>query len=219
MQMKQQISGLVALAVALGAIALHFWQRPVKIAYAETSVLISEFNEAVAARKEFEEAQKGWDANLKLLNDSLMSAMESMKQTYDKAKPPARDSMRLTLQKRNDDLQRYTSAIKKMSQDKEKDLMEPVIRKMNGFLTIWGEEHGYDLILGTLTGGNILQANSKLNVTPRILKDLNEHYRQLPSADAKEKGRSAADTTPGKVDKLPGEKAGADDFQSGKAAK
>jgi hypothetical protein len=45
--MKQHITGLVALVFALGAIGLHFWERPVKIAYAETSILLKEFSEAV----------------------------------------------------------------------------------------------------------------------------------------------------------------------------
>jgi Skp family chaperone for outer membrane proteins len=111
-----------------------------------------------------------------------MAAMERMKDQYDKATQNGKDTLRNLLQKRNDDLQRYTNAVKKMSVDKEKELMDPVIRKLNSHLDAWGRRNGYDLVLGTMTGGNILQANAELNVTSQVLKDLNETYKDLPSA-------------------------------------
>lgn len=181
--MKNQILALVALAAAAGAIALHFVQKPPKVGYAETAVLMSEFSEAIKARKEFEAAQKEWDANLKALNDSLMATMDRMKVDYDKSPAAAKDSLRNLLQKRNDDLQRYTNAVKQKAVEKEKELMDPVIRKINSHLDVWGKQHGYDMILGTMSGGNILQANPVFNVTSRVLKDLNETYQDKPAAD------------------------------------
>jgi outer membrane protein len=181
--MKNQIIALVALAIGVTALALHFTRKTPKVGYAETAVLMSEFSEAVKARKEFEAAQKEWDANLKSLNDSLMATMERMKTDYDKAPAAAKESMRHLLQKRNDDLQRYTNAVKKMAVDKEKELMDPVVRKLNAHLDSWGKGHGYDMILGTMTGGNILQANAEFNVTAQVLKDLNQTYRDLPVAE------------------------------------
>jgi outer membrane protein len=178
--MKQHTTGLLALVVALGAVGLHFWQRAPKIAYAETSVLLSEFSEAVKAKRQFEEAQKGWDGNLAKLNDSLTAGMDRMKRGYDQANAKTKDSLRADLQRRNEDLQRYANAVKKMSQDKEKELMDPVIKKMNGFLAQWGKGHGYDLILGTVAGGSILQANPQFNLTDRILQDMNSEYKELP---------------------------------------
>lgn len=193
--MKNQIIALVALAAAAGAIVLHFVQKPPKVGYAETAVLMSEFSEAIKAKKEFEAAQKEWDANLKALNDSLMATMDRMKAEYDKSPAATKDSLRNLLQKRNDDLQRYTNAVKQKAVEKEKELMDPVIRKINSHLDVWGKQHGYDLILGTMSGGNILQANPVFNVTAKVLKDLNETYRDRPAADpASEKKSSNSDS-------------------------
>gem|GEM_PF-2884558 len=180
--MKNNVFGILALLVACATAVIGIWTRPAKVGYAETSVLLTSFNEAVAARKEFEKSQKEWDKNLKTLNDSLLASMETMKKSYETAGKAGRDSMRSALKEKNDDLQRYTNAVKKLSTDREKELMEPVIKKMNSFLAVWGKAHGYDLILGTLTGGNILQANENINLTSRILADLNEEYRDSSPA-------------------------------------
>jgi outer membrane protein len=178
--MKSHIFSVLALATAIGALIWHKMDRPPKIAYVETAVIMSQFSEAIKAKHQFEESQKEWDANLKRLNDSLMATMSRMKTEYDKAPVPDKKKMRDELDKRNDDYQRYTGAVKKMSQDKEQELMEPVIKKINGFLDIWGSQHGYDLIFGTMSGGNILQAKAAFNATSKVLYDMNEQYKDLP---------------------------------------
>lgn len=184
--MLNRILSIFAIAISLGALAWNFFKSSPRVAYAENAVLMTEFSEAVSARKSFEGSQKEWDKNLKALNDSLTAHMEVMKRDYDGASKAAKDSLRFRLQKRNDDLQRYTEAVKQMAVEKEKELMDPVIRKLNAYLDQWGREHRYDLVLGTMTGGNILQANPRLNVTAQVLKDLNDHYRALPANPAKD---------------------------------
>jgi outer membrane protein len=185
-----------AIVISIGSSVVTWMNRPPKIAYAETSVLLSQFSEAIQAKKQFEEAQKEWDKNLKQINDSLISAMNRMKAGYDKASAKEREDMQGVLSQRNSDLQRYTNAVKKMSEEKEKALMEPVIGKVNAFLDTWGKQHGYDLILGALTGGNILQANSNLNVTARIVHDINLYYGETPASPGVSSGKLKAGAKP-----------------------
>jgi outer membrane protein len=195
--MKNSIIAWVALAAALAGTAWNIFNRPPRVGYAETAVLMAEFSEAIKAKHRFEEAQKEWDKNLKSLNDSLLAAMDRMKAQFDIAGKAGKDSLRRDFEGRNDDYQRYVEAVKKMSQEKEQELMNPVIRKMNSYMEIWGKQHGYDLILGTMQGGNILQADTDLNLTSRILKDLNEQYVEFPlekPANAPtDSGRATAD--------------------------
>ncbi len=178
--MKQMGVSVLALLVALGAIGLHFFQRPPKIGYAETAVLMAEFTEAIHARKEFEEAQKEWDKNLKTINDSLLVAVNAMKANYEKSTPTVRHSMNDNLERWNATLERYAQAVKKMSQEKEKVLMGPVINKLNSFMKVWGQQNHYAMIFGTTDGGGILQANDAFNVTASLLEALNNHYKNLP---------------------------------------
>lgn len=182
--MKNQVLSIVALALGASALGWNLAHKAPKIGYAETAILMTEFTEAIQARKTYEASQKEWDKNLKLLNDSLMAGMERMKSGYDKSSKAQQDSMRHSLQLRNEDLQRYTNAVKQQAVDKERELMDPVVKKINSFLDLWGTQHGYDMIFGTMTGGNVLQADKRMNITAAVLKDLNEHYKDLPTAKA-----------------------------------
>jgi outer membrane protein len=177
-------TGPIGLALGACALGLHLAHRPPKIAYAETATLMTEFSEAIKARKQFGEKSKEWDGNIKALNDSLNTAMEKLKTEYEKASPARKEELRTILQKRNEDLQRYTNAVKKMSDEKEKELMGPVIQEMNAFMKTWGNQHGYSLILGTTNGGNILQADAGLDVTAGLLRDMNDHFKDLPLAES-----------------------------------
>jgi outer membrane protein len=190
---KPNALGLVALLAAFVAIGLHFYQKPPRVGYAETAVLMSEFSEAIKAKGEFEKAQKEWDGNLKRINDSLTSAMNLMKSNYEKSSPKDREAMGRNLSKWNEDLQRYTQAVKRLSEDKEKELMTPVVNKMNSFMKTWGEQHRYDLILGTMNGGNLLEANPGLNITSGLLRDLNAYYRD-PQPASVQTGKTESQT-------------------------
>ncbi len=185
---------ILAVAISGLGLALDLKRTSKKIGYAETTILLSEFTEAIEARKKFEDSQKEWDKNLKTLNDSLMAAMSRMKSNYETAKQPEREKMRSDFQQRNDDLQRYTNAVKKMSEEKEKSLMEPVVKKMNSFLEVWGRDHGYDMIFGTMNGGNILQANSSMNLTRIILADLNAQYKNPAHPESEIPGKTVTDS-------------------------
>lgn len=194
--MKNTVLSALALALAAGSLAWNLTHKAPKIGYAETSVLLAEFSEAIQARKQFEQAQKEWDANLKTLNDSLVADMDRLKAGFDKASAKEKDSMRTAFQKRNEDLQRYSAAVKKMAEEKDKELMDPVVKKVNSFLDLWGKQHGYDMIFGTMQGGNVLQANGTFNVTAAVLKDMNEHYKDSPAVkEASKTSASGSDST------------------------
>jgi outer membrane protein len=70
--------------------------------------------------------------------------------------------------------------VKQQAAAKDGELMDPVVKKVNSFLDLWGKQHGYDLIFGTMSGGNVLQANPAFNVTAAVLKDLNAQYKSVP---------------------------------------
>lgn len=180
--MNAHIFSATALALAAAALAWNLTHRAPKIAYAETSVILNDFSEAIQARKEFDAAQKGWNDTLKALNDNLGAAMEKGKAVFEKASPAQKDSIQKSLNQMNVSLQTYANTAKQLASEKNLQLMDPVIKKVNGFLDTWGKKHGYDMIFGTMTGGNVLQANADFNVTAAVLKDLNAEYRASASS-------------------------------------
>jgi outer membrane protein len=178
--MKNTVLTALSIALAAAAFGWSLTHKPPKLAYAETSVLLAEFTEAIQARKEFDAAQNVWNDSLKTLNDSLTAAIERAKASFETAKPVQKDSIQKVLNARNADLQAYAAAVKQQAAAKDGELMDPVVKKVNSFLDLWGKQHGYDLIFGTMSGGNVLQANPAFNVTAAVLKDLNAQYKSVP---------------------------------------
>jgi len=150
-------------------------QSPSKIGYVETSKLMAGFSVAQNAREEFVTKQKEWDHHYKLLQESLAEANELMKAQYDSVSKAGKAALRDTIRKRNLAVQQYSEQVKSLAVEEEKQLMTPVIVDVQDFMTMWGKQHGYSLILGTIPG-NILHADSSLNLTAQVLADLNARY-------------------------------------------
>lgn len=174
------IPSLLGLVAGIASIVLHYVDGKPKIAYAETSIILTQFTEAAKAREKFGEYSKEWERQKKVINDSLTAAMNRIKSGYESAGKDEKAKLRADLEKWNSDLVRYSQAVSKMSEEKDKELMEPVIGKVNTYLKEWGEEKNYTFIFGTLQGGNLLQADEAHNITTKFLADLNDHYRSAP---------------------------------------
>lgn len=147
-----------------------------KMAVVDTTTLIGNFTESIAAKKKFEQEKSSWDIRAKNLKDSIKAAVDAMAKEYDSAGKTRRVELQDNLKKWNDEYARFTRALKEFSRKREMELLQPVIDKVNSFVKNWGDEHGYDIIYGTAGGGVILTVSDRLNVTSEILADLNELY-------------------------------------------
>lgn len=148
-----------------------------RIAFVESGKLIENFSETIKARQSMEEEFGKWDGELGQLEDSLKSTVERLKEEKPAPGSSRAEELKSELSKRNTDLIRYREAVGQRKISLENESMEPVIRKINEFVELWARKHNYDIILGTVGGGNIVHANPDLDVTMEILDDLNEHYK------------------------------------------
>lgn len=171
---KYLIPTLILMILALG-----FWlgmpNRTSKIGYVETNVLLSQFIEAQNAQKEFIKFQEGFDKQLRTYQDSIKQLVQFMRKNEVQAY-----QLNDSLQKLQDRYEKFQNMVYKNSKKKEEDLMQPVLSKANVFINEWGQKKGYSMIFGTLQGGNILYADTSLNLTQQILADLNKNYQRLP---------------------------------------
>ncbi len=176
---------LVLLAVFCSACSYFVAKQSVpKIGYVETPVLLQGFVGSEEARLQFVEAQKSWDINLKLFQDSIRAQVDLMNKSYNSMSPAQQSGARGRLDSLQDAFEEYQRRVKQLSVTKEQELMTPVLSKVNAFLKEWGDANGYTMVFGTLQGGNILYADTNANVTQAVLKDLNAKYQRLPQAPA-----------------------------------
>lgn len=68
---------------------------------------------------------------------------------------------------------------KKFEEEEEelvKQFDEKIIRQLNAYTKQFGSEHKFDMIYGANSSGNIMYADSLLDLTPQIINYINEKY-------------------------------------------
>jgi outer membrane protein len=73
------------------------------------------------------------------------------------------------IKKKQNDYVNYSKAINEKAAELEKELLEPVFTELNNKITDFGKAKGYEIIFGTLAGGNILYGNSATDLTEEFL--------------------------------------------------
>lgn len=191
--MKQWITGIVAVGLA-GAALVVALKPKAKVGVVDNAALMTQFSEAVAANAALEDLEKGWKANLKILQDSIQATMDVLTKDYAHAKESDRQRMGEALNRWNAEYNRYQSAVANMRTEKQKEILNPVLERVNAFVKNWAREKGYGVILGTGNGGVILSVAEAQNVTPLIVADLNRVYagKAVPKAEGKPAETAAA---------------------------
>jgi Skp family chaperone for outer membrane proteins len=176
------IIAIIALAGCLSAIGLGMINgRTIpKIGVVDNAVLLSNFADAIAARQQLDVEKKRWQDNIHSLEDSAKASFEAMRLNYDKASAARRQEMEKRLERWNTELTRYSRAVDDMTKQKENELLKPVVERLNSYVRMWATKRGFQIVIGTGNGGVILSATDQVNLTARILDDLNKYYGKPP---------------------------------------
>lgn len=171
---------IIAIIALLGTVilgVLHYTsQQKVQVAYINTPKLINEYEGMKAARAAFQHKSKTWQANV----DTLSSEMEHAIKTFEKDRVGMTEKeMQLSqqlLQNKRQQLMQYQQAMQQKAQEEESRLNESVMAQINSYLKTYGEDSGYEIILGATTVGNIIYAKDYLDITDEAIKGLNASY-------------------------------------------
>lgn len=160
--MKSKLGIIIAILLALGVMAYAHFSQP-KIAYVRSEILVNEYAGMKEASELWQRNQLQWQVNL----DTLRADYRKK----EKANAP-KEELQLLAQ----NIQQYTSATEQMAMEEDRKKTEGVLEQINVFVEQCGEEHGYDLILGTTASGNILYGKPGIDITEKLLAALNQHY-------------------------------------------
>lgn len=168
------VGGLLVLAIAGGGV--FFLGRPPKIGIVDNTVILAQFSEAIKARQSLEAQEAEWKKNLASIQDSLQAVMDTLTVKYPQAKEADRKSWQEKLNRWNSEYNRYMAAVEKARPEKQKEILNPVLEKVNGFVKNWARENGYEVILGTGNGGVVLSVSEAYNVSSQVVMELNKLY-------------------------------------------
>lgn len=162
------------MAVAVLALIQPFTSK--KIAFVRSGEIIYKYAGMKDAQQVFQEKVKAWQANIDTLQSEFHYAANVFSATGSSLPTIEQQQQQEHLRRQEENIAQYRHAIEMKSQEEEKTMTQGVLNQINSFITEYGKEHGYDVILGTTMSGSVLYGNETLDITDDVLQELNRSY-------------------------------------------
>jgi outer membrane protein len=147
-----------------------------QVAYVKVGELLDKYQGMVDARAAYKLKEQVWMANV----DTLGQELELMIKDYEKKRAGyssrERKLSEQLIETKQQEFLRFREAMQQKAQEEDRKMTESVVNKVNAYLKEYGEDSGYDIILGATAAGNILYGIEAIDLTEKVLKGLNESY-------------------------------------------
>jgi outer membrane protein len=128
------------------------------------------------ARAELEKKVKVWEQNLDTLANELKvmhSDLEKKKASMTKKERELSTELFNTKQQQ---FQNYRQSLQERLKTEDEKLTTQVLGNINQLIEQYGDRHGYTIIFGATTDGNIVYGDKGIDVTDAIITLANENY-------------------------------------------
>jgi len=160
-----------------------------RIGYIDSDRIINEYEEAKQAKLQIEKEIQRWKYQL----DSLKQEYIKKREEYESQEPMLSDQAKLQRQRELTALkQKYENFAREVWGDKGKieqknrELFDPIIKKITEKIEKVAKELGYSIILD-VSSGVILYAQKEDDITDRVIEELNKAYAPLVTPLIKKK--------------------------------
>lgn len=174
MNNNKQYTSIMALVISCACLItmVMFLLNKQNVGFVESNILLSEYSEAQKAREQINEKINEWDANLVTLQQELEALNQEMLEKAEGWKQSERDEHLATLRQKQTEYARYNAAVSQKASELEAELMQPIYDAINTRMKDYGKSKGFDLVFGTVQGGNILYGADAVNVTEDFIQFL-----------------------------------------------
>lgn len=175
---------ITILIIALLAVGMA-WSQQLKIAYVNTDRILAGSNEAAEIARIYDLDRTGWMNQIRSLNDEI----KQMERNYEIDKLTKNEAAKREAQSRID--AKKAEAGQKLeeffgdggrAEQRYKELIEPLTRKINDVIKKISEDDKYSLVLD-VSMGTVLYAAPSMDITDQILAELNKGT-QKPQQDS-----------------------------------
>ncbi|HEY4205204.1 MAG TPA: OmpH family outer membrane protein [Puia sp.] len=146
-----------------------------KIVYVDSGKLLNGYKGMVEARKEYDKKRAAWQANVDTLTSDVQTAIKKYSKDLANGSDKEKQMSRDLIQTKQKALIDYQNVIKQNAAQEEERLNQEVFNTVNAFLLRYGKKHGYKMIL-IAANGNIAYADPSMEITDRIVEELNKEY-------------------------------------------
>ncbi|MCZ6618523.1 MAG: OmpH family outer membrane protein [Gammaproteobacteria bacterium] len=165
------IKNLLSLSFLLFCLVAGAASAELKIAVVDTQRALIESEEAQALQKTMQEELKSEEDAARALNEEIQALTEQLQKDGEVMSPAEQRKAQKAIEDKQIDLQFMVNKLQKAVQDRNQELGNVMLPKIDAVLKDLIELEGYDLIVDRR---NTLYVNPKHNITRKVTEKLNE---------------------------------------------
>ena len=160
-----------------------FYLNNDKIAYVDSGKILNEYKGSAEAKKAYESKAKVWQDNIDTLTNEVKFAIAKYEKSLATMSKKEQELSKQLIQVKQRELADYQHGIQENAKQEDGKLTQSVVVQINAYLTKYGKEHNYKMILIANQSGTIAYAREGLDITSDVLEGLNKEY--IPSVKSK----------------------------------
>jgi outer membrane protein len=143
-----------------------------KIGYIRSSVLLEQAPGRADAEAQFEKETAGYRDQIQRMSDSLDAMVAAFQKSQASMTATARDAREKVLLAKNAEYQRRSADLQQKAQQRQGELVQPILDRVKGAIEDVRVEGGYSFILNADEGSTIVAMDKNLDLTERVLAKL-----------------------------------------------
>jgi len=147
-----------------------------KIAYVDSGKILNDYKGSAEAKKAYQSKAKVWQSNIDTLTSEVKTAIQKYEKSIATMSKKEQELSKQLIQSKQRQLADYQHGIQENAKQEDGKLTQSIVSQINAYLTKYGKEHNYKLILIANQSGTIAYAREGLDITPDVIDGLNKEY-------------------------------------------
>ena len=176
----------LALVISAASAAPAFAQGAPKIAYVDSKVILSRAPGRQQAEDTFNKEMEASRSQVQKMGDSLQTMIADYQKVQSTLAANIREQREAAIRKKQEDYQSRAGALDQQMQQRQMELVKPIMDQIRKVLDDIRQEDGYAFILDAGSdAGVIVAADRNLDITEKVISRLKPVTAAAPGATAK----------------------------------
>ena len=148
-------------------------QGAMKIAYVNSQEIIAAAPGRAEAEAQIQKDMNSYRAQVKTMGDSLNALIASYTKSESTLSEPAKAAKQKEIQDKEAEYQQRVQGLEQKAQQRQAELIRPIMEKINGIIEKIRSEDGYAMVLDAGNqSGVVVAADSTLDITDKVIARL-----------------------------------------------
>lgn len=144
-----------------------------KIGYINSQTILAQAPGRAEAEAQFEREMTTFRQTVQKMGDSLNLLIANYEKEQISLSPAAKETRQKAIRSKEEEYQTKTRQLEQQAQQRQLELVEPIMKRINSIITQLRSEEGYAMIFDAgSSAGVVVAADSSLNVTDKVLARL-----------------------------------------------